>query len=147
MQEVVREISLNQENKMAAGFARVKPTLDTRPEKRTPLTLQVKFKAPTLDNFIERYGVDISHGGIFIRTKEPLEIGTQLRFEFQLQDASPLISGEGTIVWTREFDPSQPEKAPGMGIRFDRLTPESQESLDKILAKKPFSPSPAGRSF
>ena len=60
----------------------------------------------TLDQFIERYSVDVSHGGIFIRTKDPLAVGTQLRFEFQLQDASPLISGEGTVVWTREHDPA-----------------------------------------
>ncbi len=89
-----------------------------------------------MEQFIERYAVDVSQGGIFIRTKEPLAVGTQMKFEFQLRDASPLIGGEGTVVWTRENDPSRPAIAPGMGVRFDRLAEGSQGVLEKILAEK-----------
>jgi len=108
----------------------------TRQAKRQPVTLKIKFKSQTLEQFIERYSVDVSHGGIFIRTKDPLPVGTQMRFEFQLKDASPLIRGDGTVVWTREHDPSRAGVAPGMGVRFDRLAEGSQEVLDKILAQK-----------
>ena len=59
-----------------------------------------------------------------------------MKFEFQLRDASPLIAGEGTVVWTRENDPSRPAIAPGMGVRFDRLAEGSQSVLEKILAEK-----------
>lgn len=109
---------------------------NTRQGKRTPVTLKIKFKSETLEQFIERYAVDVSQGGIFIRTKEPLAVGTQMRFEFQLRDASPLIGGEGTVVWTRENDPSRPAIAPGMGVRFDRLADGSQSVLERILAEK-----------
>ena len=109
---------------------------NTRQGKRTPVTLKIKFKSETLEQFIERYAVDVSQGGIFIRTKEPLGVGTQMKFEFQLKDASPLIAGEGTVVWTRENDPSRPAIAPGMGVRFDRLAEGSQQVLEKILAEK-----------
>ena len=64
---------------------------NTRQGKRTPVTLKIKFKSETLEQFIERYAIDVSQGGIFIRTKEPLAVGTQMKFEFQLRDASPLI--------------------------------------------------------
>ncbi len=110
---------------------------NTRQGKRTPVTLKIKFKSETLEQFIERYAVDVSQGGIFIRTKEPLAVGTQMKFEFQLKDASPLIAGEGTVVWTRENDPSRPAIAPGMGVRFDRLADGSQQVLEKILASRP----------
>src|SRR5262245_21926267 len=103
---------------------------------RSPVTLKIKFKSATLDQFIERYSVDVSRGGIFIRTKEPLAVGSPLRFEFQLQDAQPLIFGEGTVVWIREHDPSRTGVAPGMGVRFDKLTPHNQQVLDKILQEK-----------
>jgi uncharacterized protein (TIGR02266 family) len=109
---------------------------NTRQGKRTPVTLKIKFKSETLEQFIERYAVDVSQGGIFIRTKEPLAVGTQMKFEFQLRDASPLIAGEGTVVWTRENDPSRPAIAPGMGVRFDRLADGSQSILERILAEK-----------
>ncbi|MBZ0234930.1 MAG: TIGR02266 family protein, partial [Deltaproteobacteria bacterium] len=116
----------------------------TRQAKRAPVTLKIKFKSATLDQFIERYAVDVSPGGIFIRTKEPLAVGTQMRFEFQLRDATPLITGEGTVVWTRENDPSRPSAAPGMGVRFDRLGDGSQTVLDKILAEKAKQPTTGG---
>ncbi len=119
---------------------------NTRQGKRTPVTLKIKFKSETIEQFIERYAVDVSQGGIFIRTKEPLAVGTQMRFEFQLKDSTPLIAGEGTVVWTRENDPSRPAIAPGMGVRFDRLAEGSQAVLERILAEKakqtPGRPSP-----
>ena len=108
----------------------------TRRDMRTPITLKIKFKSSNLDQFIERYSVDVSRGGIFIRTKEPLPVGTQLRFEFQLQDASSLIAGDGTVVWIREHDPARQGVAPGMGVRFDKLAAESQQVLDRILSEK-----------
>lgn len=100
------------------------------------MNLRIKFRSANLDQFIERYGVDVSRGGIFIRTREPLAVGTQLRFDFQLQDAAPLLAGEGTVVWIRENDPSRAGVTPGMGVRFDKLTPASQPVLEKILAEK-----------
>src|SRR5258705_8392863 len=57
-------------------------------------------------------------------------------FGFQPRDASPLIGGGGTVVWTRENDPSRPAIAPGMGVRFDRLADGSQSVLERILAEK-----------
>ena len=108
----------------------------TRRDMRTPITLKIKFKSANLDQFIERYSVDVSRGGIFIRTKEPLAVGTQLKFEFQLQDSSSLIAGEGTVVWIREPDPTRTGVAPGMGVRFDRLAQASQTVLETILAEK-----------
>lgn len=103
---------------------------------KNPITLKIKFKSSSLEQFIERYSVDVSKGGIFIRTKEPLAVGTSLRFEFQLQDGNPLLSGDGTVVWNRAFDPNKSNVAPGMGVRFEKLTADSQKTLDQILAEK-----------
>ncbi|HZL16237.1 MAG TPA: TIGR02266 family protein, partial [Polyangia bacterium] len=103
---------------------------------RGPTNLRIKFRSASVEQFIERYAVDVSRGGIFIRTREPLAVGTRLKLEFQLQDATPLLAGEGTVVWIREPDPLRGNATPGMGVRFDKLTPESQPTLEKILAEK-----------
>src|SRR5206468_2605397 len=86
--------------------------------------------------FIERYAADVSVGGIFIRTREPLAIGTQLRLELQLQDGMALLAGEGTVIWIREADPARPAVPPGMAVRFDKVSDETQPTLDRILAEK-----------
>src|SRR5579884_3077113 len=108
----------------------------TPKEQRGPTNLRIKFRSASLDQFIERYAADVSRGGIFIRTREPLAVGTQLRLELQLQDMTPLISGQGTVIWIRENDPARPMVPPGMAVRFDSVSPETQPTLDKILAEK-----------
>src|SRR3954447_21296335 len=103
---------------------------------RGPVNLRIKFRSESLQQFIERYGVDVSRGGVFIRTREPLPVGTRLKLDFQLVDTAPLFQGDGTVVWIREHDASRAGVTPGMGVRFDRLTPESQTTLDTILEEK-----------
>ena len=100
------------------------------------ITLRIKFKSASLDDFINRYGVDVSPGGLFIRTKQPVEVGTTLQFDFTLVDGSPLLVGLGTVAWVRESDPSRANNVPGMGLRFDKLTPESQHTHQLILSEK-----------
>ncbi len=108
----------------------------TPKEQRGPTNLRIKFRSATLEQFIERYAADVSRGGVFIRTREPLAVGTQLRLELQLQDATPLLSGEGTVIWIRENDPSRANVAPGMAVRFDKLSPETEPTLERILEEK-----------
>src|SRR5262245_49466517 len=107
----------------------------TEKETRGPVNLRIKFRSANLDDFIERYAVDVSRGGIFIRTREPLSVGTRLKLDFQLSEQG-LLQGDGTVVWIRENDPSRPAVTPGMGVRFDQLTAESQPVLEKILVEK-----------
>ena len=78
----------------------------------------------------------MSRGGIFIRTREPWPVGTRLKLDFQLVDTAPLFQGDGTVVWIREHDASRAGVTPGMGVRFDRLSQESQTTLDTILEEK-----------
>jgi len=100
------------------------------------ITLRIKFKSASLDEFIDRYGVDVSPGGIFIRTKQPVDVGTTLQFDFTLADGSSLLSGLGTVAWVRESDPARANNVPGMGLRFDKLVPESQHTHQMILSEK-----------
>ena len=100
------------------------------------LTLRIRFKSASLEDFISRYGVDVSPGGIFIRTKQPVDVGTSLQFDFTLADGSPLLCGLGTVAWVRENDPARANNVPGMGLRFDKLTTESQHAHQTILAEK-----------
>ncbi|MCX5747987.1 MAG: PilZ domain-containing protein [Proteobacteria bacterium] len=118
----------------------------TRDSEHPRVTLKITFKSETLEQFIERYAMDVSQKGIFIRRKEPLAVGTRLRFEFKLRNES-LIRGEGTVVWAYENDPGRPTIAPGMGIRFDRLDDGSQIVLEKILAGKTQRGSTQGSVF
>jgi uncharacterized protein (TIGR02266 family) len=109
--------------------------------------MRIKLKYPDVETFIQKYAVNISRGGIFIATKTPKAVGTPLKFEFVLAagDAGiSVIRGEGQVLWTREFDPNQPSKAHGMGVKFTRLDAESQQIVDRALAFRAQQAQPAG---
>ena len=114
-------------------------------ETRGPVNLRIKFRSENLDQFIERYGVDVSRGGIFIRTREPLPVGTRLKLDFQLLDAAPLFQGEGTVVWIREHDPARAGVTPGMGVRFDKLSRREPDDARHDPRRRRSGSSRAGR--
>jgi uncharacterized protein (TIGR02266 family) len=100
------------------------------------VTLRIRFKSESIDKFVERYAVDLSPGGIFIRTREPLAVGTKLAFDFTLQDGTPLLKGAAVVAWVREPDPARTGAPSGMGVRFDRLDGDSPRMLERLLADK-----------
>ncbi|RLB55233.1 MAG: hypothetical protein DRJ42_06775 [Deltaproteobacteria bacterium] len=112
---------------------------DTRKDRRAPVSLKVRFKSATVDEFVEQYAVDVSRGGIFIKSKNPMSIGTLLKFEFQLKDESRLIHGVGRVVWKREGSGGE-DKPPGMGIKFIKMDPQSRALVEKIAAARGDAP-------
>ena len=109
---------------------------DTRGAERLPATLRIRLKYSDEAHFIERYSMNISRGGIFIATRTPKPVGTQLRFEFQLGNGQSLIRGAGTVVWIKAFDPAHADQPHGMGVRFGGLDEESQRVIERALAWK-----------
>jgi len=118
------------------------------------LGLRVKFKGTTLQEFAARYLVDVGPTGMFIRTTQPLAVGTQVRFELTLENDAPLLSGDAVVVWVAEEnkDLNLPS---GMELRFDALTSESESRFHWLQMQKrgvtvgrdvPASVSPAASS-
>lgn len=85
--------------------------------------------------FVEQVGGDVSRGGIFVKTKRPLEPGALLKFEFQLQTGEPMIYGVGRVAWRRTEEGSRPNLPAGMGIKFIKLNGMSRSVIDRIESK------------
>ncbi|HEY0715095.1 MAG TPA: PEGA domain-containing protein [Polyangia bacterium] len=96
------------------------------------ITLRIRFKSETLERFIERYGGDLGPDEVFVRTKEPLAVGTAIAFDFTLNDGTPLINGRGRVAWVRLL--GDPVGGPGMGVRIQSLSAASWQTLRKVLA-------------
>jgi uncharacterized protein (TIGR02266 family) len=106
---------------------------DTRKDRRAPVSLKVRFKSATVDEFIEHYCKDVSRGGIFIKSSQPMAIGTLLKFQFQLKDESSLIKGVGRVVWTRSPEDAVADQPAGMGIKFIKMDNESKSIVERIV--------------
>jgi uncharacterized protein (TIGR02266 family) len=109
---------------------------EARKDKRSLLSLKIRYKSATLEDFIEHYSGDISRGGVFIKSKKPLAVGTLLKFEFLLGDQSPLIHGVGRVVWRREPSESGPGDPPGMGIKFIKMDPQCRNVVQQIVEER-----------
>ncbi len=113
---------------------------DTRRDKRAPLNLKVRFKSATVDDFLEQYGHDISVGGLFIKTKKPMAVGTLLKFELLLKDKTSMVHGVGRVVWHRPLEVATKSEPPGMGIKFVKMDAESRAFVDDIVHRREGAP-------
>jgi uncharacterized protein (TIGR02266 family) len=105
-----------------------------RKHARTPLSLLVQFRFNTFEDFLADYSVNISPGGMFIRTDEPQEEGSIVYLQFSLKDGSRLIEGMGKVV--RCNPPGESGRIPGMGIEFLNFDEESMALIQEICATR-----------
>src|SRR3954465_6903838 len=101
---------------------------------RTPLSLLVQFRFNTFEDFLADYSLNISPGGIFIRTDEPKEEGAIIYLQFSLKDGSRLIEGMGRVV--RCNPPGDNGRTAGMGIEFLNFDDESMALIQEICATR-----------
>ena len=83
----------------------------------------------TEDTFLYAAITNISEMGIFVRTTEPLDVGTAVTLRFAPpHESEPFVLG-GTVQWVNALRPRQSNPNPGMGIRFATLTLADRERI------------------
>lgn len=93
---------------------------------------QINQEFETIDEFISEYVTNISQGGVFIRSKNPLPIGTKVTLKFSvILDDFETVEGEGEVVRVDHTAGNA-----GMGVAFTRLTAESKTLIDEIVARR-----------
>ena len=113
--------------------------------------LLVRLSYGTVGEFVERFAVNMSRGGMFIRTRDPRPVGTTLALEVRLQTGETVIRGEGVVRWVHSAEPSErTPSAPGMGVQFTTLDDASREMIERLVSSRegragPSSPSSTGR--
>lgn len=102
-------------------------SLDRRSSERLDVIWLVDCE--TDDTFLYASITNISEMGIFVRTTQPLSIGTRLTLRFSPPGADGSYVLEGTVQWINEVRPLHDNPNPGMGIRFADLTPDDRERI------------------
>ena len=92
--------------------------------------VQINHEFSSVDAFINEYVANISHSGVFIRSKDPLPVGTRVALKFTvIMDELETIEGVGEVV-RRTTKPS------GMGVIFVELTGYSQDLVAKLITQR-----------
>ena len=98
----------------------------------------VNHEFQSIEEFITEYVSDISRTGVFIRSDDPLPVGTKVDLKFTVIDVDfETIEGVGEV--TRVVAPGGAEP-PGMGVVFVELTKSSQSLVERLLIRRGAKP-------
>ncbi|MFH1625632.1 MAG: TIGR02266 family protein [Pseudomonadota bacterium] len=100
----------------------------SREETRILQTLSLTYKDK--QSLINAYAGNLSQGGLFIRTDNPLNEGDQFLLKLQLPGLSDAVKIKCEVAWTRRKSDHQPA---GMGVRFVDMTKKNFQILDRYL--------------
>jgi uncharacterized protein (TIGR02266 family) len=75
--------------------------------------------------------LNLSRGGISIRTTSPLESGAKVRLRFRLPGSKRDIDAEGRVTWS--------DRRNGMGLQFEKVDPADQTAMDEFVDAHFFS--------
>lgn len=103
------------------------------PEKRHAPRVRVNREFASIEEFITEYVSDLSKDGVFIRSDDPLPVGTRvdLRFTVIVSDFET-IEGIGEVV--RVVPPGAGEPG-GMAVVFIELTSDSKKLVEHLLTR------------
>ena len=100
---------------------------------RKDMRVTVNHEFRDVDEFIIEYVQNISKSSVFIKSQDPLPVGTLVNLKFTvIMDELETLEGEGKVV--RVVAPGEGE-FPGMGVVFTRLTNYSHKLITKLLAR------------
>nr|MBP7572243.1 TIGR02266 family protein [Acidobacteriota bacterium] len=69
--------------------------------------------------------LNLSKGGIGIRTMNPLAEGIRVRLRFRLPGARREIEAEARVAWS--------DRRIGMGLQFEKVQAEDQAAIDEFV--------------
>lgn len=99
-----------------------------RREPRLPIQLKVAYR--TTGAFLVAYSVNLSKGGIFVETPNPMAVGERISLAFEVPGAGNLAV-DGVVAWVRK---GSPDGLPdGMGVQFDHLDEQYGERIDGLV--------------
>ena len=88
----------------------------------------------TVDGFITDWAVNISQGGIFINTRKPLAVGSQVRLIISLPDTPFPFDLTGRVARVNEFD-NPANQVPGMGIEFVDVDDDKRARIERFVER------------
>ncbi len=99
--------------------------------RRIPVRIQIDHS--TLEIFLDSKIMNISKGGVFIRTDLGPPPGSEVDFEFALPMSKRTICAQGIVVWARKktlkSSSSFPSHPSGIGVQFKELNSRDASAI------------------
>jgi uncharacterized protein (TIGR02266 family) len=102
---------------------------------RANVRARVDFEIESDDTFVYEYMTNLSRGGIFLSTRNPLEAGTVIKLRFALPENGREIEVNGRVAWVNRFRPDGLNMNPGMGVEFVDLADEDRQAIVRTVKR------------
>ena len=105
-----------------------KAGIDRRKDERVETTVRVEFEE-------EYWGFtkDLSKGGAFILTPDPMELGDEFLLKLFMPDGQEPIEVACKVIWTNKYGQETKNLRRGMGVKFLRFQPEAQKRIEEHI--------------
>ncbi len=107
-------------------------------QKLEAIGLAVKLPFATPEEFLAKYGTNLTRGGIFLRAKSVKPPGTAVTLDLKLSSGERVIYASAVVHFVTG---QQGQGLSGMGLKFLTLDPGSQRFLDTQVAALPHAQS------
>ncbi len=107
-----------------------KPGDNKRRAERLHHEIPVAYRS--VGSFLTDWATNISQGGVFINTRNPLPVGTEVKILIQLPGAKFPHELEGQVKRITEFD-NHANLVPGMAIEFTRLGEGQKAEIEAFV--------------
>lgn len=115
-------------------IAKAQP-LDRRRAYRFDKVFQVEVSSPIFGSYM-CVARNISAGGIFLETFDPLPLGSEVRIHFEIPDSQGEVVAVGEVknhYYLNYQQDGSPRSLMGMGVRFLGFEEDGEESLERSL--------------
>jgi type IV pilus assembly protein PilZ len=89
----------------------------------------------TRDLFLGSRVTNISRGGIFIRTDNPLPVQTEVSLSLHIPEDDSVIEARGRVVWNYDVPRDSFHVVSGMGIKFIDLSSDQRTRIESSLKR------------
>ncbi len=114
---------------------------EVREGKRIKAEVRVYY-GPAPQKQLSEFSVDLSMGGLYMKTDFPLPVDESLTIRFSLPDQKGMVSCKARVAWVNAKDnPRKPDLPSGMGIQFVDLSLEDMKSLRRFMEYNELEPS------
>jgi len=106
---------------------------DQREDPRLDVKICVDFASR--DMFLSNYVTNLSNGGLFIQSQNPLPVRTEILITLTLPETQAVIQIKGRVVWTYDIKKGTGRIVPGMGIKFIDLSMENKTEIKNYIQR------------
>lgn len=102
---------------------------------RTPLQAELRvYYGPSQKRVLYGFSVDMSSGGLFLKTETSFSVNDKVLLSFTLPDADKVVNCSAKVAWVNTQDePKKPELPPGVGLQFLDLSTDYLMSIQSLL--------------